>query len=83
MPQAQGMLVKLPVGEDAALLPSLLTLSDVFCTGQYPDVPADFNVFMRNLTRPGASHRPAPTSTNCCPTSSTARSSRAWCSTAL
>ena len=30
VPQAQGTLVKLPVGEDSALLPSLLTLSDVF-----------------------------------------------------
>ena len=36
MPQAQGTLVKLPVAEDAALLPSLLTLSDVFCTGTTP-----------------------------------------------
>ncbi|MGO8958855.1 MAG: zinc-binding dehydrogenase [Streptosporangiaceae bacterium] len=33
VPQAQGTLVKLPVGEDSALMPSLLTLSDVFCTG--------------------------------------------------
>ena len=33
VPQAQGTLVKLPVGEDSALLPSLLTLSDVFATG--------------------------------------------------
>jgi len=32
VPQAQGTLVKLPGGEDSALLPSLLTLSDVFCT---------------------------------------------------
>src|SRR4051795_6995744 len=30
VPQAQGTLVQLPVGEDDALLPSLLTLSDVF-----------------------------------------------------
>ena len=33
VPQAQGTLVKLPVAEDSALLPSLLTLSDVFSTG--------------------------------------------------
>ena len=33
VPQAQGTLVKLPVGEDSALLPSLLSLSDVFPTG--------------------------------------------------
>ncbi|MET9070574.1 zinc-dependent alcohol dehydrogenase family protein [Streptomyces sp. NPDC004232] len=35
VPQAQGTLVKLPVAEDSALLPSLLTLSDVFCTGHH------------------------------------------------
>jgi threonine dehydrogenase-like Zn-dependent dehydrogenase len=38
VPQAQGTLVKLPVGEDSALLPSLLTLSDVFCTGHHAAV---------------------------------------------
>ncbi len=35
VPQAQGTLVKLPVGEDSALLPSLLSLSDVFPTGYH------------------------------------------------
>jgi threonine dehydrogenase-like Zn-dependent dehydrogenase len=35
VPQAQGTLVKLPVGADSALLPSLLTLSDVFPTGYH------------------------------------------------
>jgi hypothetical protein len=35
VPQAQGTLVKLPVGEGSALLPSLLTLSDVFPTGYH------------------------------------------------
>ncbi|MGY4744948.1 zinc-binding dehydrogenase [Streptomyces sp. ATMOS53] len=35
VPQAQGTLVKLPVGEDSTLLPSLLTLSDVYCTGHH------------------------------------------------
>ncbi|MEU8939317.1 alcohol dehydrogenase catalytic domain-containing protein [Streptomyces goshikiensis] len=35
VPQAEGTLVKLPVGEDSALLPSLLTLSDVFPTGHH------------------------------------------------
>jgi threonine dehydrogenase-like Zn-dependent dehydrogenase len=35
VPQAQGTLVKLPVGEDAALVTSLLTLSDVFPTGYH------------------------------------------------
>lgn len=35
VPQAQGTLVKLPVAEDSALLPSLLTLSDVYCTGHH------------------------------------------------
>ena len=33
VPQAAGTLVTLPVGEDSAFLPSLLTLSDVFPTG--------------------------------------------------
>ena len=33
VPQAQGTLVKLSVAEDAALLPSLLTMSDVLATG--------------------------------------------------
>src|SRR5207244_8299482 len=32
--------VRLPVGEDSALLPSLLTLSDVFCTGHHAAVSA-------------------------------------------
>jgi threonine dehydrogenase-like Zn-dependent dehydrogenase len=40
VPQAQGTLVKLPVDEDAALLPSLLTLSDVFPTGHHCAVTA-------------------------------------------
>ncbi len=40
VPQAQGTLVKLPVSEDSALLPSLLTLSDVFSTGHHCAVKA-------------------------------------------
>jgi threonine dehydrogenase-like Zn-dependent dehydrogenase len=40
VPQAQGTLVKVPVGEDSPLLPSLLTLSDVFCTGHHAAVTA-------------------------------------------
>ncbi|MWA05411.1 alcohol dehydrogenase catalytic domain-containing protein [Actinomadura sp. LD22] len=43
VPQAQGTLVKLPAsvaGEDAALLPSLLALSDVFPTGHHCAVTA-------------------------------------------
>ncbi|MEV4442032.1 alcohol dehydrogenase catalytic domain-containing protein [Streptomyces sp. NPDC049577] len=40
VPWAQGTLVKLPVGEDSPLLPSLLTLSDVFCTGHHCAVKA-------------------------------------------
>lgn len=35
VPQAQGTLVKLPVGEDSALLPGLLTLADVYGTGYH------------------------------------------------
>jgi threonine dehydrogenase-like Zn-dependent dehydrogenase len=40
VPQAQGTLVPLPVGEDSPLLPSLLPLSDVFCTGHHAAVTA-------------------------------------------
>ena len=43
MPQADGTLVKAPVGEDSALLPSLLTLSDVFLTGHHAAVKAGVN----------------------------------------
>jgi threonine dehydrogenase-like Zn-dependent dehydrogenase len=43
VPYAQGTLVKLPVGEDSALLPSLLTLSDVFPTGHHCAVTAGVN----------------------------------------
>ncbi|WP_354698449.1 putative zinc-binding alcohol dehydrogenase [Paraconexibacter sp. AEG42_29] len=35
IPHADGTLVVLPVGEDDALMPSLLTLSDVFATGHH------------------------------------------------
>jgi len=35
VPQADGTLVVLPVGRDAALIPSLLTLSDVMGTGHH------------------------------------------------
>ncbi|MFJ7962721.1 zinc-dependent alcohol dehydrogenase family protein [Streptomyces sp. NPDC096324] len=35
VPQADGTLVRLPVGEDSDLLPDLLTLSDVLCTGYH------------------------------------------------
>src|SRR6266702_4213053 len=35
IPYADGTLVKLPVDEDSALLPDLLTLSDVLCTGYH------------------------------------------------
>jgi threonine dehydrogenase-like Zn-dependent dehydrogenase len=40
VPQAPGTLVKLPAGADEALLPSLLTLSDVMCTGHHAAVSA-------------------------------------------
>ncbi len=43
VPQAQGTLVKLPVAADSALVPSLLTLSDVFCTGHHAAVTAGVN----------------------------------------
>ncbi|HMD95609.1 MAG TPA: alcohol dehydrogenase catalytic domain-containing protein [Trebonia sp.] len=38
VPLADGTLVKAPVGKDSALLPSLLTLSDVFLTGHHAAV---------------------------------------------
>jgi threonine dehydrogenase-like Zn-dependent dehydrogenase len=40
VPLADGTLVKAPVGEDSALIPSLLTLSDVFLTGHHCAVQA-------------------------------------------
>ena len=40
VPQAAGTLVKLPAGADPALLPSLMTLSDVFPTGHHCAVRA-------------------------------------------
>ena len=40
VPQADGTLVKAPAGEDSALLPSLLTLSDVLITGHHAAVKA-------------------------------------------
>jgi threonine dehydrogenase-like Zn-dependent dehydrogenase len=40
VPQAAGTLVKLPVAADSALLPSLLSLSDVFPTGHHCAVRA-------------------------------------------
>ncbi|MBB2947265.1 threonine dehydrogenase-like Zn-dependent dehydrogenase [Actinoplanes lutulentus] len=43
VPQADGTLVKVPAGVDAALLPSLLTLSDVFATGHHAAVRAKVN----------------------------------------
>src|SRR6266516_3337507 len=41
VPQADGTLVVLPVGVDDALMPSLLTLSDVMGTGHHAAVAAD------------------------------------------
>jgi len=43
VPQADGTLVKLPVGEDSSLLPDLLALSDVLCTGHHAAVTAGVN----------------------------------------
>ena len=40
VPQADGTLVVLPVGEDDALMPSLLTLSDVMSTGHHAALAA-------------------------------------------
>ncbi len=41
VPQADGTLVVLPVGADDALMPSLLTLSDVMGTGHHAALAAD------------------------------------------
>src|SRR5436305_12249859 len=41
VPQADGTLVVLPVGEDDALMPSLLTLADVMGTGHHAAVAAN------------------------------------------
>ena len=41
VPQADGTLFALPVGEDDALMPSLLTLSDVLGTGHHAAVVAE------------------------------------------
>ncbi|MFI5496674.1 zinc-dependent alcohol dehydrogenase family protein [Actinoplanes sp. NPDC051859] len=43
VPLADGTLVKLPVAPDSALLPSLLTLSDVYGTGHHAAVRAQVN----------------------------------------
>lgn len=43
VPQAAGTLVKLPVSEDSALLPSLLTLADVYGTGYHAAKRAHVN----------------------------------------
>lgn len=43
VPQADGTLVTLPVAADSALLPSLLTLSDVLCTGHHAAITAGVN----------------------------------------
>jgi threonine dehydrogenase-like Zn-dependent dehydrogenase len=40
VPQASGTLVKLPVAADSTLLPSLMTLTDVFSTGHHAAVTA-------------------------------------------
>ena len=41
VPQADGTLVPLPVGEDDELMPSLLTLSDVMATGHHAALAAE------------------------------------------
>jgi threonine dehydrogenase-like Zn-dependent dehydrogenase len=43
VPQAAGTLVKLPVDEDSVLLPSLLTLADVYGTGYHAAKRANVN----------------------------------------
>jgi threonine dehydrogenase-like Zn-dependent dehydrogenase len=43
VPLADGTLVKVPVGEDSALLPSLLSLSDVYGTGYHAALKGGVN----------------------------------------
>jgi threonine dehydrogenase-like Zn-dependent dehydrogenase len=43
VPLADGTLVKVPVGEESELLPSLLTLSDVYGTGYHAAIKAGVN----------------------------------------
>ncbi|WP_433868507.1 zinc-binding dehydrogenase [Saccharopolyspora sp. CA-218241] len=47
VPLADGSLVKLPVAPDSALMPSLLTLSDVFGTGYHAAVAGGVNARTR------------------------------------
>jgi threonine dehydrogenase-like Zn-dependent dehydrogenase len=47
VPLADGILVKLPVEADSALMPSLLTLSDVFGTGYHAAVAGGVNLRTR------------------------------------
>jgi threonine dehydrogenase-like Zn-dependent dehydrogenase len=57
-PLADGTLVKLPVAPDSALVPSLLTLSDVLGTGHHAAVRGGFrSLFLGNITLTGG---PAP-----------------------
>ncbi|GAA1460235.1 alcohol dehydrogenase catalytic domain-containing protein [Nocardiopsis exhalans] len=43
VPQAQGTLVRLPVGEESVFLPSLITLADVYGTGYHAALTAGVN----------------------------------------
>jgi threonine dehydrogenase-like Zn-dependent dehydrogenase len=40
VPEAEGTLLKLPIGQDSAVLASMLTLTDVLCTGHHCAVKA-------------------------------------------
>ena len=57
VPQADGTLVVLPVGEDDALMPSLLTLSDVMGTGHHAALAA--RVGARQDRRPSSATAPS------------------------
>ena len=58
VPQADGTLVVLPVGPDDALMPSLLTLSDVMGTGHHAAVAANVG--------PGRQRRSSETAPSAC-----------------
>ena len=57
VPLADGTLYKLPVGEDDALIPSLLTLSDVMGTGHHAAVVARVTAGKEGRGRRGWSRR--------------------------
>jgi hypothetical protein len=81
VPQADGTLVALPVGDDDALMPSLLTLADVMGTGHHAAVAArvapggSVAVVGRFVSRDSSPPGPAISSSVLAPASSSSSSS--------